>query len=290
MASIDGKLFSKVPKALVPVLQPLRPKIRQLKQDWKVLKIIARNTVAVPHREPVFVLGNQKTGSTAIAALLGMATGLPTTLDLTREVRKQTFRRVFEGRLSFADLISRNRFDFSRPIIKDPSLTFFYRDLVESVSRPRFAFIVRDPRDNIRSILNRVRLAGSLDGVNFANLDHIDPGFMLVIDSRWCGIDPGSHYIDNLAARWNAMADIYLENQEHMHLIRYEDFRRDKVGEIERLAEHLGLRTVCDISGHVDVQYQSKGDTTLHWSEFFGPENLERIHSRCGARLKALGY
>lgn len=287
---LDGKLFSKIPKPLRPVLQPFRPKARQLEKDWNTLKLVVRNFFAVTHQEPLFVLGNQKTGSTAIAALLGMATGLTPSLDLTREIGQPTFRKLFENVLSFDDLIRRNRLSFSTPIIKDPNLTLFYEELANRFAAAKFAFIVRDPRDNIRSILNRVNLPGNLDQVQHSDLSHIDQGFMLVIDSRWCGIDSGPHYMDNLASRWNAMADVYLQNQEHMELIRYEDFKSDRVGEIERLAERIGFTIVRDISNYVNIQFQSKGDNTLAWADFFGPQNLSRIESICGNRLASFGY
>ena len=66
-----------------------------------------RRRLARVHPAPTFLLGSQKSGTTAIAALLGKCTGLPTTLDLQNEFRhEQNYHKVCAGELSLEAFIA----------------------------------------------------------------------------------------------------------------------------------------------------------------------------------------
>jgi len=188
---------------------PLESAVRATARAGRELYYDVRDAMARPAGDPVFVLGNQKSGTTAIAALLGLATGEPATLDLRRETRHDFYRRITSGEVHFDRLVRRNALDFSRRIVKEPNLTLFYPQLRRRFPAARFAFVLRDPRDNIRSILDRVELPGDLQRLEPGRLAHVDPGFALVMDGTWCGITSGGHYVDKLAARWNACLDVY---------------------------------------------------------------------------------
>jgi hypothetical protein len=260
---------------------------------WRGLREVgwsARGAFARPHPSPVFVLGNQKSGTSAIAALLGLSTGLSTAVDLRREMQRQTWLRVRRGELSFDALVRRNALDFSRAIVKELNLTFFYSEVLRRSPAARFAFVLRDPRDNVASILDRLRIPGNLEELSAEHCAGIDPGSELVLDSRWLGIDPGDHYVDRLAARWNACADVYLSRPAELVLVRYEDFLADKVGEIERLAARPGLEGGRDIRHRVDDPFQPAGHRSSDWRTFFGEENLLRIERICAERMRALDY
>lgn len=247
------------------------------------------DAIARPHPAPVFMLGNQKSGTTAIAALLGRATGLPASLDLRRETRNDFWPRVTRGEVPFDRLLRRNGRDFSRPIVKEPNLTFFTAELRERFPSARFAFVLRDPRDNARSILDRVGLPGDLPALDGRHQAQVDPGFALVLDGRWLGIEAGPHYVDRLAERWNACLAVYEREAHAMALLRYEDFVADKPGAVERLARELDLSVRHDVSPHVDRQYQMRGRRGVDWRDFFGP-NLARIERRCAAGMRRHGY
>lgn len=238
---------------------------------------------------PIFVLGNQKSGTTAIAALLGKLSGEPTTLDLKREMDDPVLPRVHAGEMTFSRFVRRNRLDFSRRIIKEPALTPFCDRLVDEFPAARFVFVLRDPRDNIRSILNRLDLSGDGRVLRDADLRNVNAAWRLVLDSRWLGV-PGEHYIEQLAGRWRLMAQAFQEHADRMILIRYEDFAVDKAGAIEGLAGRLELRAVAAISHAVDVAYQPAGDRNVSWSDFFGDTNLELIERICSAEMAEHGY
>lgn len=239
---------------------------------------------------PILVLGNQKAGTTSIAALLARRAGITATLDLP-DLRfdASLLADLHRGRASLADLIVRHRRAFSRDLIKEPHLTLLYPELVRFFPEAQFVFIVRDPRDNIRSILNRLNAGGNDDHSASATLTHPNPLWQLVLDGRPLGIG-GASYVERLAERWKQCASIYLDHAPEMHLVRYEDFRDDKVGTVDRLAAALGLPRQNDISDRVDWQYQPRGDRSVPWREFFGTTNLELIEEICREQMMMLNY
>jgi hypothetical protein len=241
------------------------------------------------NERPTFILGNQKSGTTAIAALLGEMTGLSVTLDLKREMRHPVIDGIKLGRMSMAEFVRLNRLDFSRAIIKEPSLSPFYHELSERFPRAKFVMVIRDPRDNLRSILNRLKIPGSLPGLTEESTARLTRAWLLIVDGRWLGLE-GRNYIEMLAGRWNYIANLYLGNSDRMPLIRYEDFSKDKTGTLELVAEKLGFERKFDVSGRVDVQFQPAGDRNVRWIDFFGSKNLATIESVCAEGMLRLGY
>jgi len=237
---------------------------------------------------PVIVLGNQKAGTSAIAALLGRAAGLSTTIDLRNEISRPTFHRLKAGGLDFERFIRGNRLDFSRQIIKEPNLSLFYPELAASFPAARFVFIFREPRDNARSILNRLKVPGHLPDIDYRDWPEISPAWRLVMDAGWAGLG-GDSYIDRLAQRWSYMARVYLAQPERFALVRYEDFRADKQAAIHALCAALQLPVVADIAGQVDRNFQPPGDRNTDLAAFFGP-NFGLFERHCGEEMKALGY
>jgi hypothetical protein len=150
---------------------------------------------------------------------------------------------------------------------------------------------MRDPRDNIRSILDRLQLPGSLERLDLEGVPSLRsaPAWRLVLDSRWLGFDE-PHYIDALACRWNHAADAYLQDPQRFILVRYEDFLRSKRSGIEAIAAGCGFRIVEDITAIADAPYQRRGNAGVDWKSFFGATNLERIEARCADRMSRLGY
>ena len=245
------------------------------------------NKVTKVNSAPIFILGNPKTGTTVIAALLAQSVGVSVTLDI-RGMRDPVRTDLYRKKITLEDFVSSNKLDFSRKIIKDPNLTYLYDDLSKCFPASKSIFINRDPRSNIRSILNRLSLPGHLPQLQDSYLETLPPGWKGLTGS-WLGLK-GENYIEMLAARWNLAADVYLENEGNLTLIRYEDFCRDKCGEIYRLAERVGLTPVNDISNETNKQYQSRGNREISWLDFFGPDNLARIERICGDRMKKFGY
>lgn len=238
-----------------------------------------------PRSDPIIVLGNHKSGTSAVASLLADCGRLSKSIDIPE--LWPLSEGLMHGTLELAEIVAQFPKPFSRELIKEPNLTFFYPAVQRVFPEARYVFVNRDPRSNIRSFLSRCKLPGDL-----AELDA--DAWEIPASWRW-DFDPVAwrseytHYIDLMAERWNRSADVYLEQPDEMLMLRYEDFLADKRGTIEQLAADCGLTDLHDISAKVDVQYQPRG-TSRTPLDFFGGENLLRIERLCGSRMREFGY
>ena len=237
--------------------------------------------------EPIIVLGNQKAGTSAIAHLLANCCDLSKTVDIP-ELWPPAIVRILKGQDSLAALAARHPRRFSRDLIKEPHLTFVAPQVTELWPRARCVFVVRDPRANIRSILNRLRIPGDLTDFDVDD-SGVPDAWKPIFDPEIWGSDQ-RHYIGVLADRWRLAALAYLRQRERMVLVRYEDFMAAKVQVIESLAREVGLAAVRDISGSVDVQYQPQGDHSVPLERFFGDAHLRMIDEICHEEMRFFGY
>jgi hypothetical protein len=238
---------------------------------------------------PVFVLGNQKSGTSPIAGLLAKLTGLSLTMDIRREIERPEIERVRRGEMPFPDYVKKNKLSFSREIVKEPNLTFVYGQLAEVFPDAKYVFVYRDPRENIRSILNRVRAGGDQDALTAEQVRDMTVGWRRIFDGEPVGMR-GEHFVETLARRWDAAARVLIDNEGRMIPLRFEDFLQDKDGEIRRLANALALPAKHDIAVHVDFPFQPPGERGVKWLDFFGEKHLKRIEGICGESMARLGY
>ncbi|MEO0364767.1 MAG: sulfotransferase [Pseudomonadota bacterium] len=246
----------------------------------------------------VVVLGHQKSGTTAIAALLALASEATYANDPLYEIDKGAAKAA-ENMLStpgmLGRLIQKHRALFDSVVVKDPDLIFAWPDCSTCFPNARFVFIVRDPRDNIRSICNRLNLPGkrstkipppeSMDRPN-AHWTKVISGELPLITSTAAGGD----YIANLAHRWNLASQIFLENRDAMTLVRYEDFKRNKLGVLNNLADEVGLNMTRDVSDSLSKPFQPKGNSDISWSEFYSPDALRTIEEICAPLMSEFDY
>jgi hypothetical protein len=249
------------------------------------------NRVCRINPAPLFVLGNQKSGTSAIGALLAQALQASLTLDLiVAPGHARDLLAAHRDSAGFAAFVRRRKYEFSKEVIKEPNLTLLQPRLREYFPGAGYVFVVRDPRDTIRSILDRLEVAGDLE--DNPGLDHVRPRIWKLFFEIGCP-DPEryAHYIDRLAWRWNSMVDIYCSSPEPMELVKYEDFVRDKAGVIHALAAKVGARGSLQELHHLDEQYQPPGRSRERSREdFFGPDNLQRIETICRERMELLEY
>lgn len=266
----------------------LNPKLATYRA-LKHLKLLSQNRLARVHPEPVFIFGNQKSGTSVIAALVAAITDLDATIDFTRrELDKPTIPAVHSGRRTIDWFVQRYRSEFSRPIIKEPSITFLAEQILEYWPRSRAVFVIRHPCDNIRSILDRLALPGNLPSIEGFERKHGNKTWETVLDNRWMGID-ADHYIEQLARRWVVAARTYQRLEGRSRLIRYEDFEADKICSIKELVRDLGLEPVAPIDDLVDIQYQPAGKRGRSYMDVFG-SNLERICCICWPLASEFGF
>ncbi len=256
---------------------------------WWRLKRAVRSRLSTINEQPIIVLGNQKSGTTAIAALVAKRAGLSATLDL-EEMTAQDEREMHRCPEGVREFIAHHKLEFSRDLIKEPRLTFVYPQLRRRFPDAQFVFIVRDPRANIRSILDRLGLPGDPSSLDRNVLRNIDPVWQLVVDGSWMGIE-GEDYIERLSRRWNRACQTYLDCADEFVLVRYEDFNRDKVGEVDRVVDRLGFDVHQRIDGVVNERFQPEGNRRgMSWEDFYGSSNLEKIEHLCEKYMVKMGY
>ena len=240
--------------------------------------------------DPLFILGNPKSGTTIIANLLSKATKQTLTSDIQSIIKYAPLQLDF-NLLSFDDFIKQHKYEFSKEIIKEPFLSFYTEELIKSFPNAKFIWIVRNPYQNIRSILNRLKIPGNLPKINFNNFTELEktPAWKLNLQSRMLGYN-SSNYIEALAFRWNHVINIYKQNQNKIRLVKYEDFILDKQKYIENLALELDFTIQSNISNSVNIQYQPKGNSEIDLRKFFGVENYKIINKLCKENMQELGY
>jgi hypothetical protein len=240
---------------------------------------------------PVFVLGNQKSGTSAIAALLARACGLSYDIDIGG-FRVPEYEALYEDRSRLPELIrSKATIEFSKGLVKEPNLTFLLPEIRSLHPRSRLVFVVRDPRANIRSTLNRLKIPGDLPAINPADYPELSPMWTAILYNKWVGNpDLDLNYIGRAAERWQIATDLFADAGDAVTPIRYEDFRVDKLAAIHKLADQMNLPVVSDITKLLDVQFQPAGRRTSDYPGFFGPENLAIIEKECARGMSLFDY
>ncbi len=247
--------------------------------------------LSAPPRPGVFISGMPKSGTTAILKLMGLASGTATLNDpfYQLDMKGIQFRdALFDGQLKLGELMRRYPRIFRGALIKDPNLIFFYDDLSAAYPDAGWVFTIRDPRDNIRSILNRLRLPGR--AAELAPLiSNTQGAWRRVLEGRSPTLQ-GRDPFERMARRWVAMAEIADRAGERVVVSRYEDFMLDKETQIASLCRDVGLDPLHSIAEQMDVQFQPKGDRRAVWGEFYGPDELATIDAVCGPWLEKFGY
>ncbi len=272
------------------------PNIRQkVINRWQKLQLNYRQKTAKVHPQPLLILGHQKSGTTVIAALLGKVAQQAVTIDPFHQIDLNAALRqkLYNHDIPFQKILKQHPYYFSTPIIKDPNFTFLYEPLKFSFPQSQYLLVMRDPRDTIRSILNRLQIPGNLPQLSPAYQNKLANmsarGWDLMLQGQLPQVS-GETYIQRLAQRWLICAETYQNHQQGLQLIRYEDFNQNKVKTIQNLAQTLGLQATGDITQAVNQQYQPKGDRAVNWLEFFGRDNLAQIEDICGEKMLDFQY
>ena len=92
----------------------------------KILSLFSKS-----NPEPLFILGNPKSGTTIIATLLSKATKQTLTSDI-KSITKYAPLLLDFKLLDFKDFTRQHRYEFSKDIIKEPFLSFYTSDLIKN--------------------------------------------------------------------------------------------------------------------------------------------------------------
>tara|TARA_R110001599_G_scaffold262322_1_gene462806 strand:- start:5759 stop:6559 length:801 start_codon:yes stop_codon:yes gene_type:complete len=243
------------------------------------------------------VLGHQKSGTTAIAALLAKSTGASYSNDPLYQIDRGlglAANKLLSTPQKLNYYTHRHPILFGCDIIKDPDLIFTWPQINKVFERANYVFVLRDPRDNIRSICDRLALKGK-NSTPIPSIKQLDRG-----NNHWHQIISGqlpplssslsNNYIINLAKRWNHAATICAKNEDKMLIVKYEDFKANKGEVIHNLAEKLALPIKNDISKDLSKQFQKAGNSNIQWEDFYSQENLELIEEICAENMSHFGY
>lgn len=242
---------------------------------------------SMPNPRPLFVFGNQKSGATAVAGLLAAGAGLRASLDLHGS-RVPYFTQLLHGETSLDSFVEQNAYSFSAPIIKDANLTFIAGRVMERFKVERAVFVVRNPFDNIRSILDRLKVPGNLNSLEVHALK-ANRTWRAILSGEDLNLPPG-HYVATLARRWLKAANCYDRLRTQLVAVLYDEFRANKRDVIGEVAQSFGLSATNDITPLLDHPFQRPGRPTCDFEGFFGQENLTRIEDICGPMAAQFVY
>jgi len=241
--------------------------------------------------EPIIVLGNQKSGTSAVVCLLGEASKRSYTNDIFTWFGEAE-SSVLDGQLPFDEFVQTARYYFSKTFIKDPGLTFIFNQLDERFPSAKYVFVIRHPLTNIRSILNRLNIPGDLEDLRDEHWEYVRtarPNWRPVLTGQSGGYLNGN-YIERLAHRCRLALELAASDQNRWKIVRYEDFVADKAATISRTLEWLGFSTVADISSIVDKPFQPASAVVTPPMEFFGERNHKLIVDICSSSMSKHGY
>ncbi len=240
------------------------------------------------HPHPIFFLGNQKSGTTAISSLFALAAG-KSIATWVPGFSQPILEALWQHRITLPEAIrTKGAIEFSKEVIKECNLTFFHPTLRMQYPTAPMVFIVRDPRENLRSVLSYLQIPGSLPTL----LPVYTPKrreWQYIIDNSWMDIAATS-YITSMASRWMRAAETYLHAPEQFILIRYEDFQADKPGTIRALCEKLEHPVQKDFEPWLHYPFQPRHPSQQSWETFFGLENLTAIEQICARGMDAFHY
>jgi len=251
------------------------------------------------NEDAIHVFGCQKSGTSAVAHLTALAGGLSATVDIPT-IWRTPVSAVVKGQLEVEDLIQTHRPYFSRDLVKEPTLAPIMDEVAASIGLRKVVFVIRDPETNVRSRLQRCGLAGDLEDFSADDVQHIlkeswhwtyDWPYRYKAQSRfWSG---DRHYVEGLGILWCSCVEAMQRATQQgvdVHVVRYEDFERDKQGTVEGILEAFN-RPVCqDVSPHLNVRFQPKGNRSISIEAFFGERNLARLNAITASHLGLFGY
>src|SRR5690606_13286481 len=159
---------------------------------------------------------------------------------------------------------------FSKDIIRFPTQQHVLIQAREYFNITKYILVVRNPLDNIKSILSRLKIPGNLKTLNKSKLD-IHPLWLRMLTQD-------ENYLVSLANCWLQTYSQFDISDEKCVLFRYENFMEDKIKYVTKIVEDLDLTPSYPIDQFINIQYQPKGSHSNNL-EFFGKDNKRKLES-----------
>ncbi|SDW83771.1 sulfotransferase [Aequorivita viscosa] len=249
---------------------------RKLIKNWQKFQ----EKIARPNKNAIWIFGMQKSGTSAIAALLAHRSGKSVTID-TPLLWHPYSTQIKSGVLNLGQHVNNNPYPFSKDIIKEPGASLMINYIKDYFELQRYVFIVRNPFDVIRSILNRLGLEGN---EVILNIDSVNKNWQpMFVD--------GENYVKKLADIYVKVysQDHYL-NHPNCVLVKYEDFKNNKESFIDDLCDSLELKKVNSIKNIKNKQFQPKGKQVDDFRAYFGKTNYNIILNTTIKQLEYFDY
>ncbi|CAE8615032.1 unnamed protein product, partial [Polarella glacialis] len=260
----------------------------------------------------VLGVGLMKAGTTLILQCLGAATQLSMGLDCNALAESRLAQRVAQKEVPLELVVDLCYNDLFRwELSKDPLATPVVRRLAaawpaisQHGQKLRVYFVVRNPLDFVRSLLDHMGLKTKVKSANDQLFSwdvgqfpaRFSAGKQQYLDVSLDNLTY-SGYADALVQRWALVVDEYLACPRDFVLVRYEDFVQDPVSQTRLLLESLGLAERWSdgaeerVRRAAEVQYQTKGDRKQRDpEEVFGSAMLARFLAAVRSRAALLGY
>lgn len=237
--------------------------------------------------QKVFIIGKEKSGTTAISTLLSIYSKKSLTMDMPTIWREKE-KAIFEKKLSFSEYVRDNPKFFKSKIIKEPALTYFFDQVLTEFPDSKYVYISRNPLDNIKSIFSRLNIKGNISSFGDLNFDKIPKDWINVVlgkDFNIKGEDPVSVAAD----RWNLAIKTFIKNKNQFIHVKYEDFNKNKVPFIMDLADKIGLEEKSNIKFKINDNFQTKA-TVKDPKLFFSEENFNKIQTICKDMMLEVDY
>ena len=239
----------------------------------------------------IIVLGNQKSGSSAIANLIAEYSDISRTIDIPEFIQYQS--KIIKGEKNFSSFIKKYPYRFSKYLLKDNHFSFYINDVEQCFPDSYILFVMRHPLDNIRSILDRVNMSGTdiIQSFNYIE-NKIEPNWKPILSNEFLPqISNKLLLYEGLAIRWKVAAQLYLKSKNKAQLVKYEEFDKNKMKTIQNICNLLNLKEKRDITPKLDYNFQQKGkNRNKNIIEFFDKEIIEKVEALCEEEMRELGY
>jgi hypothetical protein len=248
-----------------------------MSRDWSAhdaLKLMLLNGLSrhfVKARpDPIWIFGIQKAGTTVFAKTLAAATGQTSLMDTP------LLWNTWRPPLSATDLgriMRRNPITFSPQILKEPTATFYPGACLAQTTRKRHVLLLRQPANNIRSMLDRMGLNGQGKAPS-GTLPRIHPTYAAYRKEL------GLAYPLAMAHRWAIAHENAVWDDPNIGIFTYEGFLADPDRTLKAAANHVGLAITSNFQSTLNQQHQPAGKNRQQLPEdFFKPEMLQKIQS-----------
>lgn len=221
----------------------------------------------------IIVTGHQRSGTSVIAAMLAKAMGTEAVIDLPNSGIH--LAACLRGEQGLSEALEEHYPEQRlKRVIKDCHLSWKLQDLAAIYPKALRLYVVRDPREVIRSCCSRLRLTPW------------EPATLANVEDTWrvCFTDQCMPVL-HLAQRWADMTMQALQC-DGVRVLRYEDYLLDPAGTVEDIVSRL--QTPLPIGRAYET---TQGRKTEHqwWAKFY-EDHLDEVESIMAEPMKRLHY